>query len=461
MKTRILHVPVTGKDDSALGHWAGTLPDGRPDLSRWVVAGEDQDQITETTNGTAKNTSNEILTPLREAAHLLRTSAIPVAFPTETVYGLGADATRSDAVRGIYTAKGRPSDNPLIVHVCDLDMLRGLVRPGWTRKTESATHQQQEGGEEAEEDDPIPSIYHPLIQHFWPGPLTILLPLPTPPETSPLAPEVTSTLPTFGARLPSSSLARTLIRLTSRPLAAPSANASTRPSPTTAQHVYDDLHGKIELVLDGGACEVGVESTVVDGLCVPPVVLRPGGVGVEEIRGVGNGWEGVVRGYGDGSHQEGEGKGEAPRAPGMKYKHYSPRARVVLFEGGNPAIDLEGVELEGKTVGVIRTSKWPLAAGLRHGNLSEVAGEVKDAKTELTVKKGTLLGENGTIETGTLLDVDLGQDIKGVAHGLFAALRELDRLGADVILVEGVGDGDDMAAAVMNRLRKAASEIRV
>ncbi|KAK4144939.1 Threonylcarbamoyl-AMP synthase, partial [Dichotomopilus funicola] len=284
MKTRILHVPVTGKDDSALGHWADTLPDGRPDLSHWVVAGEDQPN--ETSNGTTgtndtnngTSTSNEILTPLREAAHLLRTSAIPVAFPTETVYGLGADATRSDAVRGIYTAKGRPSDNPLIVHVCDLDMLRGLVRPGWTRKT---TNPGTESGPE-EEDDPIPAIYHPLIRAFWPGPLTILLPLPAPtitptPTTNPLAPEVTSTLPTFGARLPSSSLARTLIRLTSRPLAAPSANASTRPSPTTAQHVYDDLHGKIELVLDGGACEVGVESTVVDGLCVPPVVLRPGG----------------------------------------------------------------------------------------------------------------------------------------------------------------------------------------
>ncbi|KAK4139054.1 putative GTP-binding controlling metal-binding domain-containing protein, partial [Dichotomopilus funicola] len=160
--------------------------------------------------------------------------------------------------------------------------------------------------------------------------------------------------------------------------------------------------------------------------------------------------------------------GEVPRAPGMKYKHYSPRARVVLFEGGKPREGkgegkgmMEGIELEGKTVGVIRTVRWEVAAGLRHGNPGEVAGEVKDAKTELVVRKGALLAEDGTTETGTLLDVDLGKDIKGVAHGLFAALRELDRLGADVILVEGVGDGDDMAAAVMNRLRKAASEIRV
>ncbi|KAK0655688.1 telomere recombination-domain-containing protein [Cercophora newfieldiana] len=294
MNTQILKVPLTGdpSSDSALGHWASPN-----DLTTWIVP---------------STSPSPVLDPLRTAATHLRTTSTPVAFPTETVYGLGADATRSSTVRGIYAAKGRPSDNPLIVHISDLSMLRRLL-PSSPSSPNSNT-------------DPIPAIYHPLIARFWPGPLTILLPLPDP---SPLAPEVTASLPTFGVRMPASALARTLISLTGAPLAAPSANASTRPSPTTASHVYDDLSGRIELVIDGGSCAVGVESTVVDGLCSPPAVLRPGGVSIEEIRGC-EGWEGVERGYVDAA-QEGR---EAPRAPGMKYKHYSPRARVVLFERG-------------------------------------------------------------------------------------------------------------------------------
>ncbi|KAK3904619.1 translation factor [Staphylotrichum tortipilum] len=422
MKTRILKVPLAGKDDSALGRWSTTIPSGTPDLTTWEVP--------------SASSSSEVLAPLHEAAHLLRTTSVPVAFPTETVYGLGADATRSPAVRGIYAAKGRPSDNPLIVHVSDLTMLRGLLSPSPS----------------PEGVDPIPAIYHPLISRFWPGPLTILLPLPSP---SPLAAEVTSTLPTFGARLPASALARTLISLTGAPLAAPSANASTRPSPTAAQHVCDDLQGRIELVLDGGACAVGVESTVVDGLCSPPVVLRPGGVGVEEIRGCA-GWEGVQRAYKDGS--EGE---EKPRAPGMKYKHYSPRARVVLFEaGGRPGREV--VEGAG-AVGVVRTGGWSMAGGLGCSGLEEVKAAEGQGEVDagFVVMEGLLVDGEGKATGARLLDVDLGGDVKGVAHGLFAVLRELDRLGADVILVEGVSDGDDLAAAVMNRLRKAASEIKV
>ncbi|KAI9053710.1 hypothetical protein LZ554_002661 [Drepanopeziza brunnea f. sp. 'monogermtubi'] len=254
------------------------------------------------------------LGPLQEAAKALREGDIPVGFPTETVYGLGADATRSDAVKGIYKAKGRPSDNPLIIHVCDLSMLRGLL---------ARDDRRDEEGEVAA--DPIPAIYKPLIERFWPGPLTILLPNPTP---SRLAPEVTAGLPTFGARMPDSPLALSLIRLSGVPLAAPSANASTKPSPTTAAHVWHDLHGKIDMVLDGGPCLVGVESTVVDGLCDPPVVLRPGGVSIDQVREC-EGWAGVVRGYQDASEI---GTSSAPRAPGMKYKHYSPKAQVVLYE---------------------------------------------------------------------------------------------------------------------------------
>ncbi|KAH8905075.1 translation factor [Coniochaeta sp. PMI_546] len=398
---------------------------------------------------------------LSRAASHLRDSDIPVAFPTETVYGLGADATRSAAVKGIYTAKGRPSDNPLIVHVCDLDMLRSLLRPGSstsdTNTTNGSSH--EIGGEE--DDDPIPRIYRPLIQTFWPGPLTILLPNP---EGSRLAKEVTAGLPTFGVRMPASPLARSLISLAGAPLAAPSANASTRPSPTSARHVADDLDGKIELILDSGEpCVVGVESTVVDGLCSPPVVLRPGGVGIDELRKI-KGWENVQKAYQDGAEV---GK-SAPRAPGMKYKHYSPRAQVVLYETrhspkGVLEEDLRAVLGEGKkTIGVIRTVGWPVFGGIKCEQTAMIEaagggdGDGDDNLLYLFVVEGKHIDAQGV----RVLDLDLGSRVKFVAQGLFAGLRELDRRGADVIFIEGVNDGDGIAAAVMNRLRKAASVIK-
>jgi L-threonylcarbamoyladenylate synthase len=428
IEMRILRV----KTSSELGNFR-SLPGEEASLDEWEV-------------GTAPE---ETISQLREVASYLRTSDIPVAFPTETVYGLGADATRSGAVRGIYTAKGRPSDNPLIVHVSDLTMLRGLLTPDGVTNGAAARA------------DPIPAIYQPLIKRYWPGPLTILLPNPKP---SRLAPEVTAGLPTFGARMPASSLARTLISLAGTPLAAPSANASTRPSPTTAAHVAEDLAGRIELIVDGGPCGVGVESTVVDGLCDPPVVLRPGGLGIDDIRSV-PGWETVTRAYKDESEVGGNG---APRAPGMKYKHYSPKARVLLYEDGCKSLPLADVvqALTGResntkqSIGIIRTGHWPAAGGLRTtsdltvlDDLSHV--EDDDDTSVYTVRQADLLDEHVTV-----LDLDLGMDIKGIAQGLFAALRELDRHGASVIFIEGVSDGDDIAAAVMNRLRKAASEIR-
>jgi L-threonylcarbamoyladenylate synthase len=331
----------------------------------------------------------------------------------------------------------------------------------------------------AAEDDPIPEKYKPLIERFWPGPLTILLPNPQP---SKLAPEVTAGLPTFGVRMPSSSLALSLIKTAQRPLAAPSANASTKPSPTTAHHVQHDLDGRIELILDGGPCQVGVESTVVDGLCDPPVVLRPGGVGIDELRSC-PGWENVTRAYKDASEV---GK-DAPRAPGMKYKHYSPKARVVLYEhsymegnAGLTSADSEAVVQPGTnsgpdpvngqatngqhsiTVGIIRTRRWHLGAGLKwealHRDKTSVNGGVLD-EALYAVDEGTMLDGQGQA-IGKALDIDLGTDTRGIAQGLFAALRELDERGADVIFVDGIDDKIDIAAAVMNRLRKAASEIR-
>lgn len=447
-KTRILPVPTTD-----LGH----LEDAST-LEKWVLP-------------------PTRLESLQKAAEHLKHSNIPVGFPTETVYGLGADATRSEAVKGIYKAKGRPSDNPLIIHVCDLTMLRSLLSPS--------------------QGDPIPEIYKPLIKKFWPGPLTILLPNPSP---SKLAPEVTAGLPSFGARMPESPLALSLIHLAGVPLAAPSANASTKPSPTTAQHVFHDLNGKIEFILDGGACQVGLESTVVDGLCDPPVVLRPGGVSIDRIRECPS-WEGVVRGYKDAS----EIGASAPRAPGMKYKHYSPKAKVVLFEA--PASNSKhnfGIPLEvwrvisainGKlehfgyesltripTIGIVTTRHWGEWAGFHAAKWSWDGEQSQDTLTvvirtlpistsdSFQIKRGELwqggplLGMGGQPRESDrhiadLTQVALGQETKDIAHGLFSALRELDQRGVDVIYVEGIEDEGDIAAAVMNRLRKAASVI--
>ncbi|KAH5322421.1 threonylcarbamoyl-AMP synthase [Parastagonospora nodorum] len=401
---------------------------------------------------------------LKKAADELVKTDVPVAFPTETVYGLGADATRSSAVKSIFAAKGRPADNPLIVHIHSLSQLRALL----SGQLEEAT-----GGTETGSDS-IPTIYKPLIERFWPGPLTIILPTPT---SSILAPEVTAGLPTFGARMPRSILALSLLRLCGRPLAAPSANASTRPSPTAAEHVFDDLQGKIHTIIDGGPCEVGVESTVVDGLSSPPAILRPGGVTVEQLRQC-PGWENVTTGYKD----KQEGDTSKPRAPGMKYRHYSPKAQVVLFEAGAGRPSEQEVS-EKKTIGLIRTKSWKPALGLGDSNSSRTNGHAN----VLTQSTNTSSAPNGlTSQMSNLLrsviqhqiphaqhykmqsrdieiwDIDLGAETEGVARGLFSALRELDKKSVEVIYVEGIDDriDDDIAAAVMNRLRKAA-EIRV
>ncbi|KAI1333159.1 translation factor [Xylariaceae sp. FL0255] len=432
-KTQILK--VAGSD---LGHFKEN--DRQEKLGTWEVPSE----------------PSESMDIIREAANLLRTKDIPVAFPTETVYGLGAAATRSAAVKGIYSAKGRPSDNPLIIHISDLEMLRDILIPaGEVNGIGSGT----------ENEDRIPKIYKPLIERFWPGPLTILMPNPKP---SKLAAEVTAGLQTFGVRLPASSLSRSLIKLTGAPLAGPSANASSKPSPTTAAHVLEDLDGRIELIIDGGSCHVGVESTVVDGLCDPPVVLRPGGVSMEELRSC-PGWENVEKAYKDKS----EAGTAAPRAPGMKYKHYSPKAKVVLYEAAFPGIE-DGVqacdfELQGttdNTIGVIRTRTWWMGGGLPCGQFAEQekvnadAGLNGQAVVELGVREAELRDSPDGKSVGKLLDISIGRDTRSIAQGLFSALRELDRRGANIIFVEGTVDDEDIGAAVMNRLRKAASQIR-
>ncbi len=424
---------------------------------------------------------------LRTAADTIRSSDIPVAFPTETVYGLGADATRSSAVRGIYKAKQRPSDNPLIVHVCSLEQLRGLLQPSRLKngyKPSCPTVLERMFGAKRDTEryppDPIPNIYLPLIRRFWPGPLTILLPNP---DDSVLAREVTAGLPTFGVRMPNSLLALALIKLAGVPLAAPSANASTKPSPTAAEHVKHDLDGRIDIILDGGPCNVGVESTVVDGLSEPPVILRPGGISIEQLREC-QGWENVVIGYKDGSES-----GIAPKAPGMKYKHYSPRATVVLCDAksGQPSVDvLSKYAGPNKSIGIIRTRTWKQWLGLGNARSDLDAVTINGTESNdhtvngLPQATGARLNVNGTSSSPTiprethsatstsihlssdnspvqLWDIDLGSETGSIARGLFAALRDLDSKNVDVIFVEGISDSEgDTAAAIMNRLRKAA-----
>ncbi|CAD6504205.1 BgTH12-05939 [Blumeria graminis f. sp. triticale] len=430
---------------------------------------------------------------LQEAARQLQTFQSPVAFPTETVYGLGADATNSQAVKGIFRVKGRPSDNPLIVHVCDLVMLRDILIPGYAAKFDKGLPLPS---------DPIPDIYKPLIQRFWPGPLTILLKVP--PESQ-LAPEVTAGLPTFGVRMPDSTLALSLISLVGKPLAAPSANASTKPSPTMAHHVLQDLDGKIDLILSEGACAIGVESTVVDGLCEPPAILRPGGVSLDEISECA-GWNHVVKAYKDKS----ELGAKAPRAPGMKYKHYSPRAPVILFEsepshtilsdsdyqskGPVPEavkevlnsyfhdLDLSQMSSIIRKVGIISTKYWNFCGEtdsitqslpLNYLKTSDIEASAK-IPTNYSIQQGELRqfldqafnttspskNSGNSIAPEKIADfskISLGSDSKFIARNLFAALRDLDQIGVDVILIEGIKDVGDIAAAVMNRLRKAAT----
>lgn len=398
------------------------------------------------------NLSADIVNLLKAAIHL-RETAIPVAFPTETVYGLGADATRSDAVRGIYKAKQRPADNPLIVHICSLEQLRSLLQP-----QSSVPNGSEPNGHVNGFHDPIPYIYHPLIQRFWPGPLTILLPNPL---NSVLAPEVTAGLPTFGARMPSSPLALALIKMAGVPLAAPSANASTKPSPTTAQHVKHDLDGRIEIIIDGGPCSVGVESTVVDGLSDPPMILRPGGVSLEQLRQC-KGWEKTAIGYKDGSELE-----KVPRAPGMKYKHYSPKAKVILVEQRN--LEKSGwivqkfVDQGARKLGIIRTRWWkPLSQAFLlqlSQSVSKPGPNSINGSHSFSAPKSPNLSSPRLSFSLTMHDIHLGRSAEEIARGLFSALRAMDVDGVDVIFVEGIDDNETEGAAVMNRLRKAAEEI--
>ena len=234
---------------------------------------------------------------LRQAAEWIRAGEV-VGFPTETVYGLGADALNPQAVRKIFAAKGRPADNPLIVHIAELSQIRPLISGEISDRAAALAHA------------------------FWPGPLTMIFP-----KSDRIPQEVSAGLDTVGIRFPANEDARRLIQACGCPIAAPSANRSGRPSPTTAAHVLEDMDGRIPMILDGGPCQVGLESTVLDVTGEIPRVLRPGGVTPEMIAQVAGSCrvdESVMRPLKE---------GEKPRSPGMKYRHYAPKGSLTIFEG--------------------------------------------------------------------------------------------------------------------------------
>ncbi|MEI5909074.1 L-threonylcarbamoyladenylate synthase [Bacillus spongiae] len=320
-----------------------------------------------------------------EAAQILRENDV-IAFPTETVYGLGANALNHEAVSKIFKAKGRPSDNPLIVHIAKEEQLVDLVKE-------------------------IPLSAKKLIRAFWPGPLTIIFPK----KQESLPDNVTAGLDSVAIRMPDHPIALSLIEAADIPVAAPSANSSGKPSPTTAQHVMDDLNGKIAGIVDGGMAGIGVESTVVDCTSDVPVVLRPGGITEEQLINV----VGIIEM--DPSLNDGEG---TPKSPGMKYTHYAPNAPVMMFDGNVEELQQAIITLQeqGKKVGVFATKEL---AEMLHG-----------AKVISCGTKG---------------------DLSTVAHNLYKTLRAFNKTDVDIILAEALPK-KGVGLAIMNRLEKAAGQ---
>lgn len=320
---------------------------------------------------------------ITQAAQLLQANEI-IAFPTETVYGLGGNAKSDEAIRKIFTAKGRPSDNPLIIHIVAKEQLHAFT---------------QEVPEKAEK----------LIAHFWPGPLTLILSY----KKGSLSDLATAGLDTVGVRMPDHPVALALIKASGLPIAAPSANRSGRPSPTSAQHVEEDLAGKIAGIVDGGATGVGVESTVIDCTTEVPVILRPGGVTKEAIEAV------IGEVLVDPALTD---TAEQPRSPGMKYRHYAPEAPLYLVDGSKE--DVQAYINEGKK------------QGLKVGVLTTKENEgFYDADYIFAC------GERERLET--------------VASSIYEALRSFNKAGVDIIYSE-VFPREGVGHAIMNRLMKAA-----
>ncbi|KAF8490278.1 DHBP synthase RibB-like alpha/beta domain-containing protein [Gautieria morchelliformis] len=369
--------------------------------------------------------SPRTLASLQAAVDDLVSLKTPVVFPTETVYGLAAPALCSSTVSQIFSIKGRPPDNPLITHVSSIEMLRSLLPPSFV----------------------MPSTYAALIHAFWPGPLTLLFP------TSPQIPSiVTASHDTVAIRMPSHPVARALIALANTPLAAPSANTSGTPSPTKADHVFRDLFGKVRVILDGGPCQVGVESTVIDGLspdgCLR--ILRPGGVTVEDIKSVLAARHLSSRVLVHRRDYQDETIEHAPTTPGMKYRHYSPSVPVVLLVTSPSPPSREKPEALPDVLSSVLSS-YPCSTPIKLGFLASSDSPLALLPSRLHAYAEVKIQWH-TFPLGPVADPSLA------AQRLFDGLLTLENEGVDLIIVEGIEETHE-GLAVMNRIRKAAGEI--
>ncbi|HCS14563.1 MAG TPA: threonylcarbamoyl-AMP synthase [Lachnospiraceae bacterium] len=328
---------------------------------------------------------------LEEACRILQKGGL-VAFPTETVYGLGGDAMHPEASAKIYAAKGRPSDNPLIVHIADMDALEDIAQS-------------------------VPEAAVKLADHFWPGPLTMIFP-----KKEAVPKSTTGGLETVAVRMPSHPVARALIRESGVYIAAPSANTSGRPSPTKAEHVKEDLDGRIDMILDGGAVGIGLESTIVDLSTGVPTILRPGYITGEMLEDV----LGEVQ-VDPAILSQKMNPNIVAKAPGMKYRHYAPKGQMTIIEGDTGKVVDEINRLvkektdEGCSVAVIATE------------------ETKDAYACANVRSVGSRATEGSI-----------------AAGLYDILREMDHIGAEYIYAESF-EKDTLGKVIMNRMLKAAA----
>ena len=325
---------------------------------------------------------------IEEAGKVIRNGGT-VAFPTETVYGLGANALDDEAVRKIFIAKGRPQDNPLIIHVSTKEISE-LVKD-------------------------VPEVAQELINKFWPGPLTVIL------EKKDIIPNVTSAnLNTIGIRMPNSEIALKLIELAERPIAAPSANISGRPSPTEVERCVEDLNGRVDYIIGGESSDIGVESTIVDCTVNPPLVLRPGGITLEMLKEINPEIEL------DKALKSKPNDDFKPKAPGMKYKHYAPNAHLKIIKGKNE-----------KTIEIINEIVE---------NYIEKGNDVAILTTNENLNK---------FNNGKVISLGSENDLKEIAKNLFEALRKCDDLRVQYILCQGFEE-NGVGLAIMNRLNKAA-----
>lgn len=331
---------------------------------------------------------------IEEAGKIIREGGL-VAFPTETVYGLGADALNKDASAKIYAAKGRPSDNPLIAHISDISMLEQLVVD-------------------------VPPVAEQLIEAFWPGPMTLIF------KKSNIVPKTTTGgLDTLAVRFPNHPIAKALIDAAGVSIAAPSANLSGKPSPTLGEHVVDDMDGRIDMIIDGGMVGMGLESTIIDVTVTPPMILRPGFITYEMVKDL------IGEIQVDKAIFAKPEEGLKPKAPGMKYRHYAPTADFIIYRGQADRVAEK----------IISKANEKTAVGMKVGIIT--------ANQHIQMYEGKL---QQNIKVVSLGDLDKPETI---ANHLFKALRDFDKDETDIIFGEAFSQ-DNVGAAIMNRLTKAA-----